>query len=82
MKPEKLRYSLRVSFLPVKTAFFALMTTTKSPRVDVGGELGLVLAAQEDGGPLGHLADNLVRGVDDKPLALDFGRLCTDRFHR
>ena len=75
-------YSFWVSFLPVKTALSALMTMTKSPVSHVRGEDGLVLAAQENGGFLGHAAHHLVLGINHKPLPVDLFGLGAKSFHR
>jgi hypothetical protein len=44
-------------------------------RVDVGGEVGAVLAAQDGGHSRGEAAEDQAVGVDDVPAALDLGDL-------
>jgi hypothetical protein len=48
----------------------------------MGGEDGLVLAAQEDGGLFGHATDNLVVGINNVPLAFDLLGFGAESFHR
>ena len=49
--------------------------------VNVAGENGLVLAAEEACGLNGDLAEDLALGIDHIPLALDFVRLGGKRLH-
>lgn len=49
--------------------------------INVGGENGLVLAAEEARGLNSDLAEDLALGVDHIPLALDFMRLGGKRLH-
>ncbi len=50
--------------------------------IDVAGEDGLVLAAQQHGGLFGDAADHLVFGINHKPLTFDLFGLGTKSFHR
>ena len=60
--------------------FSALTTTTKSPRVDVRGVLGLALAAQRVGDLRRETPEGLPLGVDEVPAASDLARLQIERF--
>ena len=59
----------------MRATFSALMMMTKSPMSMWGENVGLVLAAEENGGVAGETAENDVGGVDDDPVALDFASL-------
>jgi len=50
--------------------------------IDVGGENGLVLAPEEDGGFFSHTTDDLVIGINNVPLAFDLFCFGAKSFHR
>jgi len=49
--------------------------------IDVGAENGFVFAAEQTGGGNGDFTENLVFGVDDIPLTVDFLRFGCVCFH-
>ena len=57
------------------------MTTTKSPVSTCGVYVRAVLAHQQHGDAAGEPADDLVGGIDDVPLLLDFAGLGHVGFH-
>ncbi len=69
-------------FLSGKDRFFSVDHDDVIAGIDVAGEDGLVLAAKQDGGFLGHTADNLIVGVDNVPLAFHLLGLGAESFHR
>lgn len=50
-------------------------------RVNMRSKLRLVLATENVGSLSGNLAQHLVGGVDNDPLALNLKRLCVIRLH-
>ena len=57
------------------------MTMTKSPVSTCGVKIAFLFPAQQIGSLHGNLAEHLVLGVNDPPLARHFGGFGGKRFH-
>lgn len=65
-----------------KHGFFGVDDNDVIAGVDVSGEDGLVLSAEEDSGFFSHTTHDLIVGVDNVPLAFYLFGLGAKSFHR